>query len=490
MTLSDLLRIVPELILFVTLLGLIFVEVTYHGERIRLVPWITLLGLSSALINVFLVNLGQPMLIFDQKLVVDGFALFFKFFFISLGILVVAVSHFSKEIIPAQRSEYFSFVTAGVLAMCLLASAADFLLVFLVLQLMGVCFCFMAGYIKNKEESAEACAKFMILNAVASVIFLYALALLFSHFQSLNLYEMKKVFAENPMQVESGLVVSALLFLAFGFYFGVFPMHFWVPDVLQGAPVPSTVFFSIGGPAAAFAVTLRFFIVAFSDASGKLNGVLLEKFNWSQITAIASGVTMILGALLALRQTSAKRLIVCLILSQTGVLLMGLLVINEVGIPALLLNMLVQLLSIVGLFCAFSFIYDALESDKLSTFGSAMKGAIPEYVCLLLFLVCLLGLPPFPGFIGRFALITAVVQSGGFLLAGVAVVSIVLCGAAFARLAFSLTGHFRQSRVISVVPTRGQRLMLMSLLIPLLLIVLFTDGVIGWARHSLINIIR
>ena len=215
---------------------------------------------------------------------------------------------------------------ASTLGMSLAASAADILLAFLSLQFVNILAYFLAGYGKRSALSAEAAVKYMAFCSVAGALMLYGLAILFSSAHVFNVYEIHKALVASPLPRDSMLVVFMLLFLSLSFQFGAFPMYLWTPDVLEGAPTPSSAFLSFGTRAAGLAVALRMLIGMFAQP-GAIAGQwqVLGAVDWTRIVAFVSGVTMLVGSLLALRQKGAKRLVGCLVVAETGFLLMGLL---------------------------------------------------------------------------------------------------------------------------------------------------------------------
>jgi NADH:ubiquinone oxidoreductase subunit 2 (subunit N) len=203
-----------------------------------------------------------------------------------------------------------------------------------------------------------------------------------------------------------------------------------------------------------------------------------------------AGITMLVGGLLAVRQQSAKRMVGCLVVANTGFLLLGLLVLDQVGVAALLYNLVVDLFALMGSFYVLAFFYDELRSDRLENLRGMLGRAVPECICLVLFLLCLIGLPPTPGFIGKFALIGAVVRHQHPLLAAAAILSMTFSTAAVARLAYHLIGDFRGLAQIGATGShfagaRQRQIFLLGLMVPMLMAGVFAEFVLSWAGRSL-----
>ena len=483
--------VLPEAILCLTLAFLVVAEISYHGERTRLVAVTALIGLAAAFLQTVITYQLGTVQVFSGTVSVDGLALFFKLLFIALAALGVIAAIQTREIPLSRRTEFFALILASTLAMSLAASASDILLAFLSLQLTNILGYFMAGYGKRSALSAEAAVKYMIFGSVAGAFALYGLALLFASSHVFNIYEMHKALVANPLSRDSMLAIFMLIFMALSFQLGAFPMYLWAPDVLEGAPTPSSAFLSFGPRAAGFAVMLRFLIVVFAQP-GQLAGQwqVLGAVDWTRIVAWVSGITMLVGSLLAVRQQAAKRMVGCLVVAETGFLLMGLLVLDQVGVAALLYNLVVDLFALMGTFYVLAFFVDELKSDQLKDLRGMLGRAVLECICLVLFLFCLIGMPPMPGFIGKFALIGAVVRHHGPVLACIAMLSMTLSTAAVARLIYHLVGDFRStvqtgSRGSHIVLSRQRQTFLLGMIVPLFMVGVFAEFVLDWAGKSL-----
>ncbi|MGK5083588.1 proton-conducting transporter membrane subunit [Bdellovibrionota bacterium FG-1] len=484
--------ILPEVILALTLAFIVAAEISYHGERTRLVAGTAQVGLAAAFVQTLITYQYSATQIFDGALAIDGLSLFFKVLFIILASLTLWTTMQSREIAKERQTEFFALVLASTLAMSLAAGAADLLLAFLCLQFMNIVGYFLAGFGKRSIYSAEAAVKYMVFSSVAAALFLYGLAVLFALTHGFNIYEIHKALVTHPLTHSSMLVVFMLIFLALSFQLSAFPMYLWTPDVLEGAPTSSSGFLSFGVRAAGVAVTLRFLIVMFaqrSDLDGQWQ--ILGALDWTRIVALVSGMTMLIGSLLAVRQTAAKRMVGCLVVAQTGFLLMGVLVLDQVGVAALLYNLVVEVFALMGSFFVLAFFFDELGSDSLEGLRGMLSRAVPECGFLVLFLLCLIGLPPTPGFVGKFALIGAVVRHHWHVLAVVAIAAMTLSTAAVARMAFYLVGDFRAGSLRPgsygkfITPSRGRQAFLVGVMVPVVMLGVFAEFVLNWAGKSL-----
>jgi NADH-quinone oxidoreductase subunit N len=481
--------IMPEIFLALTLALIIAGEITYFGEQVRLITATSLVGLCAALVQTMISYQYGASQIFGGALSIDGFSLFFKMLFITLAILTILSISDSKEIASNRRSEFCALIVAATLAMCFVASAADLIFIFLSLIFMNTVCYFLAAYGWRSLLSTEAAVKYLAFGAVSATLLLYSLAILFAYSHSLNIYEIHQSFIHTPLPFSAMLVAFILSFLAFSFQIGAFPMYLCVPDILEGSPTPVSAFLSIGARAAGFAVATRFLIIIFSQP-GSTPGQwqVMGPLDWVEIVSLISGVTMMIGSLLSFQQKGAKRLVGYLVVAETGFLLMGILVLDEMGIAALLYNLVIELFALMGIFYILSFIFDELKSDRLEKMRGLLKRAVPECICLVIFLLCLVGSPPLPGFIGKFTLIGVAIRHERLILALAAVASIVISSVGVIRMAYYWLGDFAESEKSEIqcfAPSYSRKVFLSVMMFPMILVVIFADLVFKWAGQSL-----
>jgi NADH-quinone oxidoreductase subunit N len=483
---QDFLSVLPELIILLTMGFVLFGEITYYGEQTRLLTLTAVIGLGGALIETLISYKEGATQIFHGAVSIDGLSLFFKLIFILLATLSILAASQSKEIPAKRRAEFLTLILGSTFSMCLAAASTELLLSFLALQSINLLAYFIVGYGKNSIRSTEAAVKYMVFSAVAGVCFLYGSGILFASTHSFNIYEIHKALVDHPLSRFEMLAVFMLFVVSLGFQVAAFPMSLWAPDVLEGAPTPSSGFLAVGARTAGFAVSIRLFVATFTQASSTAGTwKVLGEIDWTQILALLSGLTMAFGALLAFRQTSAKRMVGCLVVSQSGYLMMGLLVLDEVGVAALLYNLFIELFALTGIFYVLSFLYDELGSDLMSDYKGMLARAVPECICLVLFLLCLVGIPPMPGFLGKFTLIGIVTRHNQLGLATIAIIAMALSTVSISRLAYSLIGDFRMPTPEVRVHNSGRIAFLVSVLVPVLVVGVFAEFFLNWAGRSL-----
>jgi len=203
----------------------------------------------------------------------------------------------------------------------------------------------------------------------------------------------------------------------------------WSPDVYQGAPTPFTAFLSVASNAAGMAIMIRFFFPGVSRMVAGGDWAFVAGVEWPHVLLFVSMITMTVGNLCALNQKNLKRMLAYSGIAHAGYMLMGLALLTNDGLRAVLFYVVVYLIMNLGAFLVVVMISNVTGDENIETYrGLAWRGAVVPAVCLAVFLFSLTGLPPFAGFIGKFFLFAAVLKQGGafVILALVAIINSVI----------------------------------------------------------------
>ena len=244
---------------------------------------------------------------FFGSFVSDPFSLFFKrVFFIAaflgfLGSFEYSMRHFSRRV-----GEYYFLLLLSLLGMMFAVSSREIILLFISFELISIPLYVLAGFLKEDKRSVEAALKFFIFGAFSSAILLFGFSFLYALTGTTWMNEIALYFKESTDPLL--LVSIVLLIVGFGFKIAAVPFHMWVPDTYEGAPTPFVAFLSVAPKAAGFGILFRVFFEIFSEVG----------FSWLPYFAILSGVTIVVGNLLAIPQTNIKRL-----LSYSGIAHIG-----------------------------------------------------------------------------------------------------------------------------------------------------------------------
>ncbi|MFN7685745.1 MAG: NADH-quinone oxidoreductase subunit N [Oligoflexia bacterium] len=477
--------LLPEIYLAATVMGLVLSESAHHGERVRLILPTALLGLGGAFFQALLSYQQGASLLFGGSLSLDGFALFFKLFFLVMAALGITAVCLSEEIEGEIRSEFAALTLVGTVALMIAAESTNLFVSALALQAAGAVGYLLAGFGRKSPAATEAAIKWMGFSMVSgALLFLGAIAL-FLQSGTANIQEIHQQLVATPPSPQLSLLVFAVIFIGLSAPMMIFPAQFFGPDFLQGSPSVGGAYLLAGLRAGAFAVAARIWVTLFAQpATHPGKWLPLGGWDWTRWVAVSAGLSMMMPALLALRQSNAKRLLGCVALVQGGFLLLGLLVLEQLGLAAILFSLLVELISLVGVFYVLSLGVVRRGSSELEKLRGVLRGRPWETVALLCFAVSWLGLPPFAGSVGRFALLGAAVRREWYVLALVGLLAMTLTIVAAGRLLLVLILSEGES-CDKVETSQVSKIFLLALLIPLFGAAFFAEPLLRWASLSL-----
>lgn len=339
---------------------------------------------------------------FKETLILDNLALFFFLLFCLAGafIILLSLKYISDQ--GANHGELYSLLLLALSGMMIMVSSPDLLVIFLGLEVLSVSCYALAGLKREDEKSAEAALKYFLLGSFASAFLVLGLALLYGAAHSTVISGVIEYFQVGSASKTMGLVGLGLVLVGFAFKIALVPFHMWTPDVYEGAPTPMTAFFSVGPKAAGFAVLLRIFL-DFWGASAETESVFWALW-------VISVLTMVVGNLIALRQTNVKRILAYSSIAHAGYILVAVLAGDQ---SSLVFYLTAYLFMNIGAFAALIGMskkgkeYNELEDFAGIGFKYPWIGGT-----LAVFLVSLAGFPPTAGFLAKFYVFSAAVRVG------------------------------------------------------------------------------
>ena len=277
----------------------------------------------------FRIDASTPQLAFNDSYVMDTLSLFFKRFSLiaALGVLLMSVE-FSDQF-QAGIGEYYSLILFALGGMMLAASANDFTMLFVSIELITVTFYVLTSFLRKRAASLEAGIKYLILGALSSGVMVYGIALVFGASGTMKFGELAQKAAELTHQ-KVFLIGALFLVAGLAFKISAFPFHVWAPDVYEGSPSPTTAFLAVGSKAAGFVLLLRF-----------LFGALPHEVvaDWARVLMAMSAITILYGNLCAIPQRSLKRLLGYSSISNGGYMLLGVAALSHDGSTAVLYSL-------------------------------------------------------------------------------------------------------------------------------------------------------
>jgi NADH-quinone oxidoreductase subunit N len=340
----------------------------------------------------------------------DKFALFFEILFSVLGILTLAVSHSYLQRRRFVTGEFHVLILAAVIGMMVLASATSLVTAFLGLELLSIALYIVCGYARGETRSQEAAAKYLLVGGFASAFVLYGMALVYGGAGTTLIPDIAKTLQSSASGNPLILLGIVLMGVGFAFKISAAPFHMWTPDVYQGAPIPVTAFMSVGTKAAGFAMIIRIF-------AGGLPHLAPE---WQVLLAFVAAASMIVGNLMAVVQSSLKRLLAYSGIAQAGYVLIGVIAggqsdpsVRAAGLAAVLFYLFVYMFMNFGAFAVVTALAGPEgDRDRLSDLDGLYRRSPLMAILMTVFMLSLAGFPPFVGFFGKLFLFTAGVSAG------------------------------------------------------------------------------
>ena len=366
---------------------------------------------------------GQPIEAFGGMFIIDDLSFFFKQLFVLAAFLVLIMSVEYSDRIQAGISEFYCIILFALTGMLFSASATDFMMVFVSLELITISFYVLNSFLRSRISSLEAGIKYLILGALSTAFLVFGIALIFGTTGETNFGKIQQALQINAeLQHNYLLLIGILLVLVgLGFKIAAFPFQIWAPDVYQGSPAPATAFLAIGSKAAGIVLLMRVLFKA----------VPVIAANWSVLLMVIAAATILYGNLCALAQRNVKRLLGYSSIANAGYMLLGFCALNESGSSALLYYLVGYLFTVLAAFTVICVVTRQNESDDISTFAGLNQRSPLLAATMTLAMVSLAGIPPLAGFFGKFLLLKAVVERGAtnpafYWLVGIAIAGVVM----------------------------------------------------------------
>ncbi len=420
---------VPEMFLLAAACVALLVD-AFVSDRYRQVTYqLSQAGLvGAAVLTAWMWKLA-PLTTFDGSFVIDRMAVVLKVCILVVSFLVLNYGRAYLRSHNQFKGEYFVLALFAVLGAMVLVSAGSLLTVYLGLELLSLSMYAMVALDRGSRVASEAAMKYFVLGALASGMLLYGMSLIYGATGTLTLAEIGPRGLAAPQH--RVMMTLGLVFLVVGIAFkiGAVPFHMWIPDVYDGAPTAVTLFVGTAPKIAAFAMLIRLLV----------DGLGFLQQDWTQMLTMLAVLSMAAGNLIAIAQTSLKRMLAYSTIAHAGYLLLGVIAGGPAGLAGSMFYIVVYALMAAGAFGMIICLGRAgHEADQLSDF-KGLNGRNSWLAALMMILMLsMAGVPPFLGFWAKWFVFTEVIRAGHIGLAVVAVV-------------FAIIGLFYYLRVVRMM---------------------------------------
>jgi len=470
---QDLGAITPELELVAFGMFLLIFDLLVQEKR-RL-GLIAMAGIAIS--GFFLFRLrGTDFSAYGGVLALDPFSIFFKAIFLVAAALSVAISLKYLDIERENHGEYYALILFSTMGMMFMAGAVDLVTLYIGLETMAIATYVLVGFLRSNQRSNEASMKYFLLGAFSSGILLYGMSLLYGLSGSTRFVDIAEALSRRPLTDPISLM--AMITLSAGMFFKVaaVPFHQWTPDAYEGAPTSITAFMSVAVKAASFAMMVRIFMVA----------IYPLRPQWVPVVAAVSVMTMTIGNIAAITQSNVKRMLAYSSISHAGYILIGFIAGNETGLTAVPLYLFIYTFTNLG---AWAVIVGLRRRDVIGEQIDDMAGLFFRHpagaVLMLIFLLSLAGIPPTAGFIGKYYLFAAAIETGHNALAVIAVLNAAISIYFYFRIVVSMFMREATEKT-GLVYAPGLTMTLAIAIVFTLLIGVYPDPFIAMARQAVI----
>jgi proton-translocating NADH-quinone oxidoreductase chain N len=335
----------------------------------------------------------------------DEYSGLFMLVFVSVGIVVVLGS---PEFIKNEKNhgEYYALILLAITGMTVVAEAKDLIALFVGLEIAGISSFALSGFRKSEKRSAEAATKYFIVGGFSSALTLFAISLLYGVAGTTSIQGIyDQLLAPSSAWIASSepivLLAAVLLFAGFGFKIAIVPFHMWAPDVYEGAPTPISALLAAASKKMGFAALFKVFLV----------GLFASKMQWDEAAAVLAIITMTVGNLIAISQTSVKRMLAYSSIAQAGYILIVLPVGTEYAVAGGLFHIITHAFMKSGAFLVLAAMGAVAIGERLDDFKGLGRRAPWLAFAMTLFLLSLAGIPPLAGFASKFVLFSSAVYA-------------------------------------------------------------------------------
>ena len=435
----DLYPAAPEIFLLLMSFLVLFVDLIFGATHRWMAAMLTVITLLGCAAITLVTSDGQTALTFSNMFVYDLLADFLKLMTYLAVIMMLVYSRQYMADRGLDKGEFYVLVLYATLGMMVMISAANFVTMYLGLELMSLSLYGLVAIDRESRRATEAAMKYFVLGALASGLLLYGMSMIYGATGSLEIGGVAQALYQG--QSEKTVLVLGLVFMVSGvaFKLGLVPFHMWIPDVYHGAPTAVTMFIGSAPKLAAFAMALRLLVYA----------LFALAVDWQKMLLIMAVLSIGLGNLAAIAQSNIKRMLAYSAISHMGYMVLGLMsgiiggqvdpftAVNAYS-SALYYTVAYVLMSLGAFGMVLLLSRAGYEAENLEDFKGLNQRSPWFAAMMLIIMFSMAGIPFFVGFFAKFAVLLAAIKAGYTAVAVIAVM-------------FSLIGAFYYLRVVKLM---------------------------------------
>ena len=410
--------ILPEGIVIVTLLVVLVGDLIFGRTAARNLSYIAVGGLFLSIAALTLQWENPHPISFIGAFTSDPLSVVFRGIVAMAAAVAILMSISYIEQTGTALAEFVTILLTATLGGMLLSGATELVTVFVLFDTLSSSPYLMTGYMKRDPRSNEAALKYLLIGASSSAVFLYGVSLLYGlSGGETTLDAIAAGMTKSNGNLSLGLIVSLVFVIAgVAFKISAVPFHQWTPDVYEGSPTPVVAFLSVGSKAAGFALAIRLLVTAFPLVSGE----------WHFIFTALAVLSLVLGNIVALAQTSMKRMLAYSSIAQAGFVMIGMIIGTETGYASMVFYVFVYLFMNLGGFACVILFSLRTGSDRISDYAGLYQKDPFLTLALSICLLSLGGIPPLAGFFGKIYIFWAGWKAGAYGLVLLALVASVV----------------------------------------------------------------
>lgn len=386
----------PEIIVALFALALPAVNLLLKDNRFLAAVSLAGVGLSMLAVLMFFIEDLGPLAFDNGLLVLDDFSALFMLVFLAVAFVVILAS---AKFIEGEKhaAEYYSLVLLATVGMMLVASATDLFVVYIGIEITSLSSYALVAFRKKDIKGTEAATKYFIFGGISSAFTLFGISLVYGLTGTTSFEEIGALVGTLEAYKEMLWLALVMVIVGFGFKVAMVPFHSWAPDVYEGAPTTITAMLAAGSKKMGFVAMFKFFLIA----------MLAIKADWEIVVAVLAIITMTVGNLAALNQTSIKRMLAYSSIAQAGYILIAVAVGTEFAVTGGIFHILTHAFMKGGAFIVVATLATVAIGERIADYKGLAKRSNFMAFSLTVLLFSLAGIPPLAGFASKVVLFSS-----------------------------------------------------------------------------------